>query len=128
MRRLYATLLALTLTPGLSPLSLLTLLMACSDTDGEGLPDAPTTLRAALDASSGVSLTWVDVSEEEDHYVVQRMAVAAGSKFAEVAELPADTVKYTDTQVKAGTTYRYRVLAVNAFGESPSNEVEVVVP
>ena len=119
MKRRYAILLALTLTPGLA---------ACSDTDGEGLPEAPTTLRAVLEPSSGVNLTWLDVSDEEDLYVVQRMAVDTGSEFSELVELPADTIKYTDSKVAPGTTYRYRVLAVNAFGESRSDEVEVVVP
>ena len=119
MRRLYATLLALTLTPGLA---------ACSDgDDGEGLPNAPGSLRAVFDPSSGVSLTWIDASEEEDNYVVERKGVISGKEFAVIAELPADTIKYTDMKVMTGTVYRYRVLAVNAFGESPSDEVEIDV-
>jgi fibronectin type 3 domain-containing protein len=121
MRRLYAAFLALTLTvvPGLA---------ACNDADdGGGLPSAPGSLRANFDASSGVSLTWVDASDEEDKYVVQRKDVISGQDFAVLAELPADTVKYTDMAVKADTVYRYRVLAVNSFGESPSDEVQIGV-
>ncbi len=121
MRRRYATLLALILTvvPGLA---------ACNDADdGEGLPNAPSSLRAKFDPSSGVHLTWVDASDEEDKYVVQRKDVISGEDFAVLAELPADTIKYTDTKVEADTVYRYRVLAVNSFGESASNEVQLGV-
>ncbi len=124
MRRLYATLLALTVT-----LTLTSGLAACSDADdGEGLPNAPGTLRAKFDPSSGVRLTWIDASDEEDNYVVERQDVVSGKEFTVLAELPADTVEYIDMEVEAGTAYRYRVLAVNAFGESPSDEVEIDVP
>ncbi len=120
MRRLYATLLALTLTPGLA---------ACSDADdSERLPNPPSSLRAMLEPSGGVTLTWIDASDEEDNYVVERQDVVSGKEFTVLAELPADTVKYTDMEVEAGTVYRYRVLAVNAFGESASDEVELDVP
>lgn len=80
-----------------------------------------------FDPSSGVSLTWIDASDEEDKYVVQRKDVISGQEFALLAELPADTVKYTDMAVKADTVYRYRVLAVNSFGESASDEVQIGV-
>lgn len=121
MRRLYVLLLALTLNPGLA---------ACSDDDDQGgLPAAPTGLNATLDASSGaVNLSWVDASDEEDNYVVERMALGVDAEFAALAELPADTVKYVDTQALGGKTYRYRVLAVNGYGESPSKEVTLAVP
>ena len=121
MRRIYATLLALTLGPGLA---------GCGGgaDDGEGLPNAPKQLRAVLDPSNGVNLTWIDASDVEDNYVVERKAVVSGDQYSVLAQLPADTVKYTDTEVAPDTTYRYRVLAVNAFGESPSEEVQIGVP
>ena len=119
MKRLYATLLALTLTPSLS---------ACSEDEGEGLPNAPTQLRVSLEATSGVSLTWMDTSDEEDKYLVERKQAESNGDFAVIAELPADAVAYTDTEILAGTIYRYRVLAVNGFGESASNEVLIMVP
>jgi hypothetical protein len=119
MRRLYATLLALTLTPSLA---------ACSEDEGEGLPNAPTQLRATLEVTSGVSLTWRDVSDEEDKYVVERKQAESNGDFAVIAELPADTVAYTDSEIMAATSYRYRVLAVNGFGESASDEVLIMVP
>lgn len=120
MRRRTAILLALFLTPGLG---------ACSNDDDElgGLPDAPTDLSAKLVASSGVVLTWNDASDEQA-YVVKRKEVGDASGFVVIAELPADTVEYTDAEVKSGKTYGYRVLSENAYGESTFEEVMIAVP
>jgi len=120
MSRVHAILLALFLGAGLA---------ACSDDEPGGLPAAPTGLKAMFEASSGgVSLSWTDVADDEDNYVVERMAVGVDGDFLVLAELPADTVKYVDTNPVGGKAYRYRVLAVNAYGESPSTEVMLTVP
>lgn len=120
MQRRYANLLALLLTAGLA---------ACNN-DGEelgGLPDAPTELSAKLSASSGVILTWDDAADEQN-YVVKRQSVGDDSGFVVIAELPADTVEYTDIKVDSGKTYRYRVASENAYGEATSAEVMIAVP
>lgn len=82
---------------------------------------------AAEIGEGGVLLTWEDASEIEDSYVVQRRDEDEGD-FRELARLDEDAVEYLDADVKAGTTYVYRIEAVNDAGSSISDEVEVMVP
>jgi fibronectin type 3 domain-containing protein len=73
-----------------------------------------------------VSLTWTDNSGNEQGFRVQR-ALGAGS-FVLLAELGANVTSYTDTTVKAGKTYQYRVRAFNGAGVSAwSNTIKVRV-
>lgn len=89
-------------------------------------PAAPTDLAAGL-LEGGVHLTWKDVSDNEENFVLENKA-AGEVDFKIVIELPFDSVTYHDIAVTSGTEYTYRVKAVNAGGESPSNEVVIQVP
>ncbi|WAS96705.1 fibronectin type III domain-containing protein [Nannocystis punicea] len=89
-------------------------------------PAAPTELAASI-LEGGVHLTWKDASDDEDNFVLERRA-ASEAEFSPVIELPFDTSTYHDLAVTAGTEYVYRVQAVNAAGESSSNEVTILVP
>lgn len=89
-------------------------------------PAAPTDLAGSI-LEGGVHLTWKDASDNEDNFVVENKA-AGDADFKVVIELPFDSVTYHDIAVTAGTTYTYRVKAVNAGGESLSNEVMIQVP
>ena len=64
-----------------------------------------------------------------------RLAARSGIDLADLraarprrAELPFDSVTYHDIDVTPGTTYTYRVKAVNAGGEAVSNEAMIAVP
>lgn len=95
--------------------------------DGSGAaPVAPSQLAAAV-VGGGAHLTWKDNSADEEHFMVERMVHGAGN-YAEVATVPFDTGQYHDTNVTAGTTYMYRVTAMNAAGEAISNEVSIQIP
>lgn len=89
-------------------------------------PAAPTDLMASI-LEGGVHLTWKDASDNEDNFVLENKA-AGDADFSVVIELPFDSVTYHDIDVMAGTAYTYRVKAVNAGGESLSNEVMIQVP
>lgn len=89
-------------------------------------PAAPTDLAGSI-LDGGVHLTWKDASDNEDNFVLENKA-AGDADFKVVIELPFDSVTYHDIAVTAGTTYTYRVKAVNAGGESSSNEIMVQVP
>lgn len=120
MRRMYATLLALTLCPGLA---------ACADDDPEGgLPTAPTDLRGVLAPAGGVELTWTDASDDEEKFVIERLEQGKDSSFAALAEVDADADSYVDKTAGSGRSYRYRVQAVNGYGETPSVEVAITLP
>lgn len=85
------------------------------------VPAAPTNLSAVATSSSTIDLSWLDQSDNEDNFVVQR---GDGSSFSEIATLPAGTESYGDSGLTPSTAYFYRVYAVNGTGSSAfSNEV-----
>lgn len=89
-------------------------------------PAAPTDLTANI-LEGGVHVTWKDVADNEDNYIIENKADGE-TEFSVVIEMPFDSVTYHDIDVMAGTAYTYRVKAINAGGESLSNEVMIQVP
>ena len=84
-------------------------------------PAAPTGLSATAVSKAAIALAWSDASGNETHFVIER---ANGSKpFKVVGQVGANVVSFTDTGLKARTTYVYRVRACNGLGCSlPSNQ------
>jgi FtsP/CotA-like multicopper oxidase with cupredoxin domain len=88
---------------------------------GVAAPAAPTQLAATLQAGPQIGLSWRDNAGTETGFVVER-AVNGSGNYVPLAT-PAErtgtgTVTYIDTTVKAGTSYQYRVKAVNGGGSS----------
>lgn len=93
-------------------------------------PAAPGSLVASASSSASVTLTWTDLSTDEDAFVIQR-ASATGA-FAEIGRTAADATSYTDSSGTAVAGMRYRVSGAiaaypNALGQ-PSNVVALVAP
>ena len=85
------------------------------------VPTAPTDLAASGASRSRIDLSWSDSSPTETRFEIERST--GGRAFKQVATAPENAVFFTDTRVKAGTTYTYRVRACNELGCSPpSNE------
>jgi Concanavalin A-like lectin/glucanases superfamily len=78
---------------------------------------APSDLSAAPVSSSRIDLAWADNAGAETGEVLQRSADAAFSAPTSIS-LGANAQSYSDTSLGAGTTYWYRVRAVNAGGGS----------
>jgi hypothetical protein len=98
---------------------------ACGDhgdghTGADTAPAAPTNL-AVSSVSGGAHLTWTDNADNEDHYMVMRMPL--GGTYDDIDTLAFNSTQYHDSGVTAGMTYVYKVVAMNAKGESSSNEV-----
>lgn len=89
-------------------------------------PAAPTDLVVLL-VEGGVHCTWKDASDNEDNFIFEKKA-DGDADYTVVAELPFDSNTYHDIDIEAGTTYTYRVKAVNAGGEAVSDEAIVAVP
>ena len=90
-------------------------------------PAAPSNLAASLDGQNQVALAWSDNSANETAFRLERRV--AGGTFATLADLPANATTYTDASVAPGTTYEYRVRALNGVGASdPSNTVSQATP
>lgn len=83
------------------------------------LPDAPSSPTATAISTSQINVGWTDNSGNETGFDVERSpdgasgwAAITGSPFA------ADSTSCSDTGLSAGTTYYYRVRAVNGDGNS----------
>ena len=90
-------------------------------------PVSPSGLTATLEAGPQVNLIWVDNSDNETSFVINR--ATDGITFSLLATLGADSISYVDSAVSAGVTYTYQVAAVNAGGTSADpNTPSVTVP
>ncbi len=80
-------------------------------------PVAPSNLSAAGISETAISLSWTDNATNETAYRVERSPDGLNN-FATIANLASNATGYTDTGLSAGTTYDYRVAAVNDSGDS----------
>lgn len=112
----------------LSSLLALTLVAACSDPEpGGGAPTAPSALTVVA-LSGGAHMTWVDNSNDEDDFAIMRMEVGTDAALREIDSVPFNTTQYHDAPVTTGATYKYKIVATNASGETATAEVMFVAP
>ena len=64
-----------------------------------------------------LDLSWTDNSGGQAGFIIQR-APAISGPFAQIAQVAAGVVSYTDTTVSSGSTYCYQVAAFNSAGTS----------
>jgi lysophospholipase L1-like esterase len=83
-------------------------------------PAAPATLTATAISTSQVDLSWSAVAGATG-YRVERST--DGATWASLAQLTGSVTSHSDTGLAPGTTYRYRVVATNAGGESAPSPV-----
>lgn len=87
-------------------------------------PAAPSGLAATAVGSSRIDLSWRDDgsgTSQEKNFGIERKT--GSGEFHFVSFVSADTTRYSDTGLAAGTTYTYRVLASTDTGNSAySNE------
>lgn len=79
-------------------------------------PAAPTRLTAQALSATQVSLEWLDNSDDEDGFKLERKIPGGG--FAQLAFLSANVDTYVDNSVQPASTYIYRIRAVNTGGDS----------
>ncbi|HUI07612.1 MAG TPA: S8 family serine peptidase [Verrucomicrobiae bacterium] len=78
-------------------------------------PRAPGRFRASVTDSGDVELSWVDNSNNEQGFRIER-AVRDGSSvssFEVVADVTRNVTSYTDSTAQSGVTYLYRIAAIN---------------
>ncbi len=99
-----------------------------SATTTAAVPSAPLGLTASAVSGTQIDLAWRDNAGNETGFRVQRRD-ADGSQWAEIGTVAQNVTVFRNTGLPAGATYRYRVLAYNAVGNSPpSNEVSATLP
>ncbi|MEL7058458.1 MAG: fibronectin type III domain-containing protein [Acidobacteriota bacterium] len=82
-------------------------------------PAAPSGLTATPGFDS-VALNWNDNASDEQSYRVER-APGTSTNFSTIATLAANAQSFTNTGLPGGTTFSYRVVAVNSAGATASN-------
>jgi hypothetical protein len=95
---------------------------------GEGAPGAlvtaPSNLLATPTGVDTVRLDWTDNSPDEDGFWIERSE--SGSGFTRVGDVGPDVTTFGDTDLREGTTYRYRVQANFDNNGSPYTNVAEV--
>jgi hypothetical protein len=72
---------------------------------------APYRLTAKAVSFDAISLSWADISENEEGFYLERSATGQEASYVVIAVLPANTTDYRDVGLKPATTYYYRVRA-----------------
>jgi subtilisin family serine protease len=96
-------------------------------------PTAPGNLIYSVDSYSQITLSWLDMSNNEDGLRVERctgtLASCLDANFQQITQLGANVTSYTNIGLQGQTTYTYRVRAFNAVGPSAySNSVQATTP
>jgi len=92
-------------------------------------PIAPSSLAVIAPSTDQARLVWVDASQNENYFQIERSSTSALGPFTQVASAPANSVNIFDNGLTAGTNYWYRVRAVNTTSPSSySNVVGVTTP
>jgi alpha-tubulin suppressor-like RCC1 family protein/subtilisin family serine protease len=89
-------------------------------------PAAPSNLTATLVSTTQADLRWVDHSNNETNFLIQRK-VGSGS-YTTLVTLGANVTSYSNTGLTLGKQYSYRVLAKNIAGNSAYSNVATVTP
>jgi hypothetical protein len=82
-----------------------------------GIPAAPSILTATATSPASIDLSWTDNSSNETGFQIER-SLTMGSGYNLITTTTANAVSYADAGLTAGTTYYYRIRAVNEGGSS----------
>lgn len=86
-------------------------------------PAAPSNLQAVGAGTDAIMLSWVDNSDDEAGFKIERHDDGANPTFAEIVQVGINATLYLDRGLDTATTYTYRVRAFNFAGNSAySNE------
>jgi hypothetical protein len=86
-------------------------------------PAAPVGLSATALTRSSIRLNWTNGTPSQTEVRVERCSGLGCTTFAKVATLPGTATTFTDNGLAAWTTYRYRVRALSATGDSPYSNI-----
>ena len=90
-------------------------------------PPAPTSLTATAVSSSQINLGWVDNSNNETGFKIERST--DNVNFSLITTVAANTTSFQNTGLTPATIYYYRVKATNGSGDSaPSNTASATTP
>ncbi len=74
-----------------------------------------------LAGQSIVDVVWIDNSDNEDGFRIERRA--QGDVFVQLDVIDSNRFRFVDASAQPGMTYEYRVIAFNGVGDSESNAI-----
>jgi hypothetical protein len=86
-------------------------------------PAAPTNLRAVATSRAQIQLNWSDNSNHETGFQIERCKGYRCTNFAPLATVGANVTSFADGGLARGTTYTYRMRAVNQVGASALSNI-----
>jgi hypothetical protein len=87
------------------------------------IANAPTNLTATAVSKSQINLSWTDNATNEDGFQIERCKGLTCTNFTQIATIGANVTSYANTGLTKRTTYRYRVRAYNASGNSAYSNI-----
>ena len=105
--------------------------LSCSEKDNSVGPSGSSPIKPyinsvhpiASEPRRGLSIGWVDYSDNEKGFTLQRKKYNSSGAFANIANLPKNTESYADWGLDIYETYVYRISSHNDYGSSEfSNE------
>ena len=87
------------------------------------LPLAPSGLTATVLTGGSIGLRWTNGSTSQVEVRIERCRGAGCTNFTQVAAVAGTATSFINTGLTARTTYRYRVRAHSALGDSPYSNI-----
>ena len=86
------------------------------------LPSMPSNLVATAISKSQINLNWIDNSNNEDGFKIER-STSATRGFSQIASVGANVNTYSNIGLSAGKKYYYRIRSYNSPGDSAYSNV-----
>jgi hypothetical protein len=87
------------------------------------VPAAPGNLNATTVSRTQINLNWTDNSNNESGFKIERCTGGNCTKFQQITTVGAGVTSFSNTGLRKATTYRYRVRAYNAAGNSAYSNI-----
>jgi hypothetical protein len=87
-------------------------------TPAPATPSTPSNLAATAISRTQINLSWADTSNNETGFRIERCKGATCTNFAQIASTSANVTAFSNSGLAKNSTYRYRVRAYNASGNS----------
>ncbi|MEQ1638213.1 MAG: fibronectin type III domain-containing protein [Methylococcales bacterium] len=95
-------------------------------TTATAAPAAPSGLSSSAKSNVMVTLTWVDASNNEANFKLERCKGASCTAYSQIATPAANATSYSNTGLTANSTYKYRIRASNIIGNSAYSNIYTV--